>query len=1057
MSALKVKTRRNTSPQGKPRIWFCAHASECGELIDVISEEILERQNCAIYYDAEPEGEWNAGTLTDDLAEMNMFVMAVTKKLLTTPNRALDVEFAYAIEHHIPVLPLMQEDGLVELFNEKCGELQFLYKGENDATAISYGEKLDAYLSSVLIGDGLAKQVREAFDAYIFLSYRKKDRKYAQRLMRLIHENEFCRDVAIWYDEFLTPGENFNDSISEILKKSKLFAMAVTPNLVNEENYVMTVEYPEAIKAKKPILVAEMVHTDAEALKNSYKDLPEVTDAENGNALSCALKNALENIALRENDTDPRHNFFIGLAYLGGIDVEIDHKRALSLIEGAADAGLTEAMEKLVSMYRIGEGVPRDYIKAIQWQERLVASLRAVFNETMREKDGISYLLAVEVLGKYYSELEKYSEAKTMYEDVQSSLKRLSGKESVKLKNAWFLYYLELGSIDIDRGKPDEAEKVCRNVKKALLANAFGMIPPLYWGLYGKCSSLMGDVCLQRGESKKALKHYKRSFKISELFFKLYSSTETRSSLIIDHSKLANAYKALGDNVSAAKYYAKSEKLSQSGESEDVSADPRATQAYNEGNLGDVACKEKDWDAAIRHYSLSLQLREELLKETGGVTYREDIATLYARLGELESQRKNTDKAREYYLKCLEQREIVKKETNTAESKRRIASVCQLLGDDAAKQGDIAGAREYLERSRSAAVDAINSTKYKSEYFGTLASVDLSIAALHGKTGDSEGEHSSYKRAAELLEPLVYQQKYKSYCQNLAFAYFKLGYFAYDRDDYEKAEYYYKRCADLREKIVKEDPVIERRSELANVYSHLGSNYRDMKKYIEARRFYGKSAKLRVEIYNEAHSSSNGFVLARTYINIGSIERFHGSRDEAKRLFLDAIALCEGIAEHDRSEHALRELNYAYDALAMISVENGWCELVTPYLLKQASLSLYLEKQTGKEDHLLGAATAYERLTKLAAMQGDAEAKAEYTAKNEAVVAEWKERGVQREYNMALHAVMNAEEMPREMRRKLLQNAYESCEYLVTCHEHHAQHAEFLQLFEKIKRLMEEE
>ena len=67
------------------------------------------------------------------------------------------------------------------------------------------------------------KKVRAAFDAYIFLSYRKKDRRYANELMKLIHSHPQCRDIAIWYDEFLTPGENFRVNIEKILKTSKLF------------------------------------------------------------------------------------------------------------------------------------------------------------------------------------------------------------------------------------------------------------------------------------------------------------------------------------------------------------------------------------------------------------------------------------------------------------------------------------------------------------------------------------------------------------------------------------------------------------------------------------------------------------------------------------------------------------------------------------------------------------------------------------------------------------------------------------------------------------------
>ena len=206
MAKLGVKTRGNSSSQGKRRVWFCAHPMDYKTFFEPISEEILSKQNCAIYYDAEPEKDWDAESFYADLSQMNLFVMPVTTRLLTTDNRALTVEFVYAQEHHIPVLPLMQESGLEELFNQKCGDIQFLVKNERDVTAISYDEKLEKFLSSVLIGDELAEQVRNAFDAYIFLSYRKKDRKYAQELMHLIHENDFCRDIAICYDDFLTPG-----------------------------------------------------------------------------------------------------------------------------------------------------------------------------------------------------------------------------------------------------------------------------------------------------------------------------------------------------------------------------------------------------------------------------------------------------------------------------------------------------------------------------------------------------------------------------------------------------------------------------------------------------------------------------------------------------------------------------------------------------------------------------------------------------------------------------------------------------------------------------------
>ena len=141
-------------------------------------------------------------------------------------------------------------------------------------TAISYEEKLKKYLQSVLVSNELADRVRAAFDAYVFLSYRKKDRHHANELMRIIHNIPGCRDIAIWFDEFLSPGESFRSNIESAMTKSQLFTLLVTPNLLEDGNYVMLEEYPMAIKAKMSILAAEMEKTNIRDLQQRYIDLP---------------------------------------------------------------------------------------------------------------------------------------------------------------------------------------------------------------------------------------------------------------------------------------------------------------------------------------------------------------------------------------------------------------------------------------------------------------------------------------------------------------------------------------------------------------------------------------------------------------------------------------------------------------------------------------------------------------------------------------------------------------------------------------------------------------
>ncbi len=368
---LQYKTRRSVNPQGKPRVYFCCHGEELAKYFEEISDEILKINDCAIWYgDGE---EVRDQDFLDALKTMQLFVMPVTKKLLTEENDAINIDFRLAVENHIPVLPLLMEGGLDALFALKCGDIQYLDKNSVDNTAISYQEKLEKFLDSVLLGDELLNKIRSAFDAYVFLSYRKKDRKYAQELMRLIHKDELLRDIAIWYDEFLVPGESFNDAIKEAIKKSKLFVLTVTPNIVNEPNYIMTTEYPTALHEEKTVLPVMLVPTDEEQLNLRYHGISQPTDAYNGKELSSALIDGL-NIALKRNGT-PEHDFFIGLAYLGGVDVEIDREKALENITAAAEKGLPEASGKLFEMYLNGMGAERNLETALFWLEKKTEQL----------------------------------------------------------------------------------------------------------------------------------------------------------------------------------------------------------------------------------------------------------------------------------------------------------------------------------------------------------------------------------------------------------------------------------------------------------------------------------------------------------------------------------------------------------------------------------------------------------------------------------------------------------------------------------------------------------
>ena len=384
MAVIKVRTKNKVDIDKKPRVFFTCHQDDFEKYFDKACNDIFKSHDCAVYYTKDMTEIIADEDKETYLGRNNLFVIPVSLKLLTTPNRAMDEDFPYAMKEHIPVLPIMMEPEINDLYSSpyKFGELQYLNPYSTDLTEISYEEKLKKYLESVLISDEMAKRVRVAFDAYIFLSYRKKDRRYANELMRLIHNIPECRDIAIWFDEFLTPGESFKENIERILNDCQLFTLLVTPQLFEKvidesgkerDNYVMGVELPAARKKKEEkgteILAVQMEETDRAALIAG--GIEDYVSPKNEDIFRTRILTYISKIAISANKDNLEHDFLIGLAYLEGIDVEVNRRRALELIKGAAEANFPEAIATLISMYTDGVGVSRNQVEALKWSEKL--------------------------------------------------------------------------------------------------------------------------------------------------------------------------------------------------------------------------------------------------------------------------------------------------------------------------------------------------------------------------------------------------------------------------------------------------------------------------------------------------------------------------------------------------------------------------------------------------------------------------------------------------------------------------------------------------------------
>lgn len=386
------RTRGNTNPTGKNKVWVCFENSD-RRYAEEATADILDVCDCAVYT-VKTFKKYSIEETKEIIDGVSLFVLVVTENFLEKNSDAYNVEYRFAKEKHIPILPILFGNASLSIaFNNVCGDIQFLDKyGANDF-GDGYYKKLQTYFKNIFATDEEIAKIKEHFDSYIFLSYRKKDRKYAKELMQEIHKNEDYDSVAIWYDDYLIPGENFNELIDTHLKEADMFALVVTPNLVNEENYVQTIEYPRAIELHKVILPFELASTNVAELKSKYQAIPDAIAIKDSERVKNSLNQFIKGIKKKEKTTEKE--YYLGLAFIKGVDVEINYQKGLLMITNAAEAGFKEAVRQLAILYAYGFGVKQDIDTELFWKERYVSLLKKEYEEKKTDQSYEEYQSAL--------------------------------------------------------------------------------------------------------------------------------------------------------------------------------------------------------------------------------------------------------------------------------------------------------------------------------------------------------------------------------------------------------------------------------------------------------------------------------------------------------------------------------------------------------------------------------------------------------------------------------------------------------------------------------------
>ncbi|MBR2909331.1 MAG: toll/interleukin-1 receptor domain-containing protein [Clostridia bacterium] len=612
----KYKTRGNPNLRNKVRVFFACHEND-NKYFEEISNEILEKFDVAIFYDDSYKEIDHIDEYKFSLSQMSLVVIPVTYKFLTENSIAYDVVFKYAKENGIPVLPIIYEAGLDGLFAEKCGQIQYLDRFQLDKTAISFDKKLFDFLSGILVDGELAEKIKNSFDAYVFLSYRKKDRMFAQEFMKRVHSNNELRDVAIWYDEFLTPGKNFNNEIEEALKKSKLFALLVTPSIIEPDNYVMNVEYPLALEQNKAIIPAEVVKTDKNELKVFYKKLPEVVDGQNKSVLTNTMISALKNVAFTKNES-PEHTYYIALAYQSGIDVEVDRKKAFELLIESAEGGEKKALRKLAVMYRLGDSVKPNI-------EKEYTLCRELFKRELNDlvKEGIIKIHSDNFEFDANKSLEKLGEFAEIAEEYADVCRRLKNH--------------------------NEVEKLYKNIQSMYLKLA-KVEPQKYIHSLNRSYNHLGTLYADFQNYKQAEEYFLKSFAITKELAK--KGDVDLSSLCVAYNNIAICKMSGKDYTGAEDYLLKGLELCKKYNELYKNSNSLKSLANVNKSLGSLYQFLRDLEKSIKYYTEAVTSYKKLAKETE--YYLSDLADALQKLAMVHSINRNFKEAEKFSEECFE-------------------------------------------------------------------------------------------------------------------------------------------------------------------------------------------------------------------------------------------------------------------------------------------------------------------------------------------------------------------------------------------------------------------
>ena len=406
-------------------------------LVKKVANMILKKHNCTVYFfDYQKYQFFSFESLKTLLSEMNIVLFLVTPHYLNNHDNSFLKEYPFFKDGMFPMLPILFDVSTLAKYESVFGDIQCVRWVNN--IEIRLNEEFETLVSINRLSKEVQFDINDVFKKKLFLSYRRVDKHYALEAIKQIHSNPYNQDIAIWYDDFLIPGIDYDMSIVDEIKEADLCLFLITPHILEGDNYVKTIEYVKAREMNKVIVPIVIEDTDYNLLKNGF---PSIGIPVGLIEASDHLKDFYQNGSIY--DADPETIFQIGVAYLQGVGVEHNVEIALKLLEAASQKS-NKAKRFLAEMYFSGKRVTKDYKKYLEITLDLLYHSLNYDYESLNEDD--EFLLksisgVIDVITFTYGQSQKLNQFVTFINETLPKFNFEEGSDGYYLYIATYVYW----------------------------------------------------------------------------------------------------------------------------------------------------------------------------------------------------------------------------------------------------------------------------------------------------------------------------------------------------------------------------------------------------------------------------------------------------------------------------------------------------------------------------------------------------------------------------------------------------------------------------------------